>query len=1052
MNRRGFLASTGLAGLGLLYGSLPIMAGPLPVGDDQPLIPLDKKLKPAWVRSLFEKGSPIVYTKANDELKFIGMPVGGICCGTVYLGGDGRLWVWDVFNANSNGIYPRTVSYPGFGGQASVNNQNGANYVSPQPEDVGLIQGFSLKLGDTVTPLSVDGWKDVSFKGEYPLGIVDYADPKAQVAVNLTAYSPFIPLDADDSGLPCVVFEITLHNKGTKPLTGELAGYLENAVRINSIQSTPGSRRNTVRRAAGNTIIFSDFVAAQNEAAPRPDVLFDDFEHDTYVGWTVEGDAFGSGPIKRSDIPGYQGDVGGVGDRVVNSHASAPGGSVEQKDSHTGTLTSMPFTVQRKYLSFYIGGGSNIDQVGLALLVDGKVVRRATGKDDNHMARSSFDVTEFAGKTAQIKIYDHGTGPWGNIGVDDIVQTDIAVADAADKDRDNGTMAIAVGGAATARPGVVPETVFFGAPNDSAELPNGGRLVGSVSVPVRLAAGQSKSVTFVVAWHFPTPAIAVSDAAKGNYYSVKHADAGAVAAYVLQNLPRLSKLTHAWHDAWYDSTLPYWFLNRTMTNTSILATSTAHRFGTGRFWGWEGVGCCWGTCCHVWHYGQATGRLFPELERYTREHVDLGVAFNQQTGMIGNRGEGSGPAVDGQAGRILGVYREHQTSADKGFLTRVWPHVKLAIGYLSAHDVDGDGLLEGAQDNTLDAAWYGKIAWISSLYAAALLACAEMANEMGDTDFEADCRARFAKSKNSIETQLYNGEYFIQIADPAHLGALGVYGTSHIDQVMGQGWAWQVGLGRVIDKDKTVSALKALYKYNFAPDVGPYRERNHPGRPYALAGDAGLIMATNPKNLPNPFGNVSDWQYGYFNECMSGFEHQAAGHMIAEGLLLEGLAVTRAVHDRYNAKLRNPYNEIECSDHYSRAMASYGSFLSACGFEYHGPKGHIGFSPRLAPERFRCAFTAAEGWGSYGQNQADGKHTSELTMRHGSLKLKTMAVALPAGTTSTSVTATLNGKPMRATLAVADSRARVTFAAEITVDEGQILRVFVPYSLSKPIL
>jgi hypothetical protein len=133
-------------------------------------------------------------------------------------------------------------------------------------------------------------------------------------------------------------------------------------------------------------------------------------------------------------------------------------------------------------------------------------------------------------------------------------------------------------------------------------------------------------------------------------------------------------------------------------------------------------------------------------------------------------------------------------------------------------------------------------------------------------------------------------------------------------------------------------------------------------------------------------------------------------------------------------------------------MASYGSFLSACGFEYHGPKGHIGFSPRLAPERFRCAFTAAEGWGSYGQNQADGKHTSELTMRHGSLKLKTMAVALPAGTTSTSVTATLNGKPMRATLAVADSRARVTFAAEITVDEGQILRVFVPYSLSKPIL
>ena len=65
---------------------------------------------------------------------------------------------------------------------------------------------------------------------------------------------------------------------------------------------------------------------------------------------------------------------------------------------------------------------------------------------------------------------------------------------------------------------------------------------------------------------------------------------------------------------------------------------------------------------------------------------------------------------------------------------------------------------------------------------------------------------------------------------------------------------------------------------------------------------------------------------------MSGFEHQAASHMIAEGLLLEGLAVTRAIHDRYHAARRNPYNEIECSDHYSRAMASYGSFVTLCGF------------------------------------------------------------------------------------------------------------------------
>ena len=84
---------------------------------------------------------------------------------------------------------------------------------------------------------------------------------------------------------------------------------------------------------------------------------------------------------------------------------------------------------------------------------------------------------------------------------------------------------------------------------------------------------------------------------------------------------------------------------------------------------------------------------------------------------------------------------------------------------------------------------------------------------------------------------------------------------------------------------------------------------------------------------------------------MNGFEHQVAGHMIWEGMMLEGLAVERAVHDRYHASRRNPWNEIECGDHYARSMASYGVYLAACGFEYHGPK---------AAHRFRAKAVAGE--------------------------------------------------------------------------------------------
>ena len=434
---------------------------------------------------------------------------------------------------------------------------------------------------------------------------------------------------------------------------------------------------------------------------------------------------------------------------------------------------------------------------------------------------------------------------------------------------------------------------------------------------------------------------------------------------------------------------------------------------------------------------QGPARLFPELERDQRSRVDFGLALDMNSGEMGYRGEGTGPAVDGQAGRIISAYREHTMAPDSSFLKKTWPGIKKATEFMLNHDTNKDGVLDGPQENTLDAAWFGQIPWTSTLFIASLEAAAVMASEMGDEDFAKQCRDRVAAGKASMESRLWNGEYFVQLPEKGHESNLGSYSGCHIDQIMGEAWLQQVGLPPILDRAKTRTALKSLYKYNFTPNVGPFRAVNKEGRPYALAGDGGLIMVSNPLNLKKPYGDVSAWQFGYFNECMSGFEHSTAAHMISEGLVQEGLAVVRAIHDRYHASKRNPFNEIECSDHYSRSMASYGAFVAACGFVHHGPKGHLGFAPKIGAEKFKAPFVTAEGWGGYSQALSGGVFEASVEVKHGRLRVNTLSFEHSGG----SVDVSYKGKKLAASLESLDGRVTVRLEKELVVPEGGKLLV-----------
>ena len=1035
--RRDFIKITMLSAAAAFSPGLRAVAGPFEASDFEKLVPSDKKLSEEWVKSLFARGERTVYL--GPELERIGMPVSGICTGQLYLGGDGRLWHWDIFNKHY---------------------ATGAEHYAHPPKPASPVdQGFAIKVtagGKTQTrTLYGGGFREITFCGEYPIGFVEYRDPALALVVSLEVFSPFVPLNADDSGLPATVMRFTLKNTGAEKIDAEIAGWIENAVCLHTAQPGEIARRNRVVSGEGFTLLECSAKSAAvgaNATPARPDVLFEDFEKETYAGWTVSGTAFGSGPVERTKIPKYQGDVGGEGKRVVNSHASAPVNGLGTKDDAKGRLTSREFKIERRFITFFIGGGNNPGLTCINLLVDGKTVRSATGKNENKMRREHFDTRDLEGKTARLEIVDEKSGPWGNIGIDQIVFTDeIGASEPLEKRHDFGTMGLALMSfGADAKPSVPPGTVSDGIFSDEHSVENESvkqspqKLIGALGRKVTLAPGESQTVIFLVVWHFPNHRLEPVKTSQGHHYAARFADAKAVAEYVAKNIRPLTEQTRLWHDTWLDSTLPHWFLERTFLNTSILASSTCHWFGDGRFYAWEGVGCCPGTCTHVWHYAHAAARIFPQLERDLRERTDFGLAFDEKSGVVRFRGEGAGLAIDGQAGVVLRAFREHQMSADDAFLRRNFPKIKRALQCLMEHPGGANGVLNGSQHNTLDTNWFGAVAWLNSLYLAALRAGEEMAREMGDEAFARECARIFQEGRTAHVAQLFNGEYFINKPDEKHPEAINSGSGCEIDQVMGQAWASQIGLDRVLPEKETRTALRALWRYNFAPDVGTYRAANKPGRWYAMPGEGGLLMCTFPRSdwdFAKAAGKGPGFAIGYFNECMNGFEYQVAWHMIAEGMVMEGLAITRMVHDRYHASRRNPWNEVECGDHYARSMASYGVFLAACGFEHHGPKAHIGFAPRIMPENFRTPFTSAEGWGTFEQKSDPNAMNASLALKYGRLRVRSISLVVPDKLPAKVVSISSNERTIESTHALVDRKLTIILVADHNLSVGETLKV-----------
>ena len=504
----------------------------------------------------------------------------------------------------------------------------------------------------------------------------------------------------------------------------------------------------------------------------------------------------------------------------------------------------------------------------------------------------------------------------------------------------------------------------------------------SLYVPFTLGPGETRVIRLMMAWYVPDsdikygkdseeaedecddPNCSCKDPFYRPWYSGKFKGIGDVVTFWKTNYEDLNRKSSLFTESFYSNTLPPEITEAVAANLTILKSPTVLRQPDGKLWNWEGCsdnsGCCAGSCTHVWNYAQALPHLFSRLERSLRE-TEFGPSQDKEGHQTFRSALPIRPvattfyaASDGQLGGIMKVYRDWHICGNSDWLKKIYPKVAESMDYcITTWDPRSTGTLEEPHHNTYDIEFWGPDGMCTSFYLGALKAISEMGKFLGEDVTK--YKALYEKGRQAAETGLYDGEYFIQkikwqglnSPDPVKAsegswssdyseeakallqkeGPKYQYGTGCLsDGVLGA-WIGEVcGLKDILDPSKVTSHLKSVYKYNFKKSLS---DHSNPQRPsYALGNDGGLLLCTWPK------GEMLSLPFVYSNEVWTGIEYQAASHLMMMGEVDKGLDIVRAARDRYDGRVRNPFDEYECGHWYARALSSYALLQGITGVRY----------------------------------------------------------------------------------------------------------------------
>lgn len=536
--------------------------------------------------------------------------------------------------------------------------------------------------------------------------------------------------------------------------------------------------------------------------------------------------------------------------------------------------------------------------------------------------------------------------------------------------------------------GQIPQPQRSGIDPRFGPSPTGSTWLGALVSRVELAPGQSTHVRLAISWSFPNrtvdfvqfgpdrPEHGATAFWLGNHYSRQWPEAITVATRVEQDFDELLAMTRGWTQTLEAMPIDRRAVHHLAAQAATLRSPTVFRTHDGAWYGFEGVlgassmmwsgdvgGSCPLNCTHVWNYAQAASALLPALEADMRR-TELDVMAAPQ-GYVPHRvylpsyltqlwdmpiGGPERPALDGMLGVVLKTYRELRSGAlPLSWVRARWPTLVRLMDHVAQHwDPTDSGILRGEQPSTHDIGLNGANSYMGTLWLAALRAAEELARLLDEPDRADAWHDRFERSSRAYDELLFRDGHYIQIPDP-ELGDEHQWGSGVLsDQLIGQWWAHLLDLGHLLPAEHVREALRTVVRHN----LRDADESTHVQRAYAVAGERGLVMCSWPH------GGRPAVPTSYCDEVWTGSEYQVAAHCLAEGLTEQAEAILDALWTRHDGRLRNPFNEVECGDHYARSMAGWSLLELGWGARWNALTGQI-----TVPGEGSFALLTGTGWG-----------------------------------------------------------------------------------------